>query len=169
MAGNWLKQSFVFIILVLLQVLVFNHISFLGYATPFLYIYFIIKMPIGINRNLVLILAFLLGFTIDIFCNTPGQNAAAAVLAAFMRRPVQGLFFAREDFEHFIPSIPNLGTAFMKYTIVIVFIHNLALISISSFSYLNFLTILLRVLSSTLLTSILIYAIEGFSIKKKRA
>lgn len=169
MTGNWLKQSISFIILVLLQVLVLNHISFLGYATPFLYIYFIIKMPIGTNRNLVLITAFLLGFSIDIFCNTLGQNAAAAVLAAFMRRPVQGLFFAREDFEHFIPSIPNLGLAFIKYTIVIVFIHHLALISISSFSYLNFPTIMLRIISSTLLTSILIYAIEGFAVKRKRA
>lgn len=126
-------------------------------------------MPIGINRNLALILAFLLGFSIDIFCNTPGQNAAATVLAAFLRRPVQNLFFAKEDFEHFIPSVSNLGMAFMKYTIVIVFIHNLALISISSFSYLNVLTILLRILSSTLLTSILVYAIEGFSVKRKRA
>lgn len=126
-------------------------------------------MPIGTNRNLVLVLAFLLGLTIDIFCNTPGQNAAATVFAAFMRRPVQGLFFAREDFEHFIPSISTLGMAFMKYTVVIVFIHELTLISISSFSYLNLMIILLRVLSSTFLTSILIYAIEGFSIKKKRA
>lgn len=169
MASNWLKQSILFIILVLLQVLVLNHISFLGYATPFLYVYFIIKMPIGTNRNLILIAAFLMGFSIDVFCNTLGQNAAAIVLAAFMRRPVQGLFFVKEDFEHFIPSIPNLGFVFIKYTIVIVFIHNLALISISSFSYLNFTTIILRILSSTLLTSILIYAIEGFSVKRKRA
>ncbi len=169
MAGNWIKQFVVFIILILLQVLVLNHISFLGYATPFLYIYFIIKIPIGTNRNMVLLLAFLLGFTIDIFCNTPGQNAAAIVFAAFMRRPIQGLFFAREDFEHFIPSIPNLGIAFVKYTIVIVFLHNLALIFISSFSYFNFMIILLRILSSTLLTSILIYAIEGFSMKRKKA
>lgn len=168
MASNWIRQSIVFIILVLLQVLVLNHISFLGYATPFLYIYFIIKIPIGTNRNLVLILAFLIGLIIDIFCNTPGLNAAATIFAAFMRRPIQGLFFAREDFEHFIPSISNLGLAFIKYTIVIVFLHNLALISISSFSYLNFITVLLRIVSSTVLTSILIYAIEGFSIKKKR-
>lgn len=169
MANNWLKQLISFVTLILLQVLVLNHISFLGYATPFLYIYFIVKMPIGTDRNLVLLMAFLLGFSIDIFCNTLGQNAAAAVFAAFMRRPVQDLFFEREDFEHFIPSIPNLGFAFIKYTVVIVFIHNLALISISSFSYLNINTLILRVLSSTLLTSVLIYAIEGFSVKRKRA
>lgn len=167
MTNNWLKQLISFIVLILLQVLVFNHISFWGYATPFLYIYFIIKMPIDTNRNLLMVLGFIMGFIIDIFCNTPGQNAAATVFAAFAQRPVQGLFFAREDFEHFIPSIVSLGSAFMKYTCVVVFLHNLALILISSFSYFNFQTILLRIISSTILTCILIFAIEGFTVKKR--
>lgn len=167
MISNWLKQLTSFIVLILLQVLILNHISFWGYATPFLYIYFIIKMPIGINRNLLLVLAFFLGFIIDIFCNTPGQNAAATVFAAFIRRPVQGLFFAREDFEHFIPNIATLGGAFMKYAALVVFVHHAILISISSFSYSNFLTIGLRIISSVLLTSALIFAIEGITIKKR--
>lgn len=169
MTSNWLKQLILFCILILLQVLVLNHISFLGYATPFLYIYFIIKMPIGSNRNLIIFLGFLLGLTIDIFCNTLGQNAAATVFAAFIRRPVQGLFFARDDFEHAIPSITTLGTSiFMRYASLIILIHHICLISISSFSYLNTSTILLRILLSTILTSILVFAIEGFSIRKKR-
>ena len=168
MTSNWLKQLILFLILVLLQVLVLNHISFLGYATPFLYIYFIIKLPVGINRNLVIFLGFLLGFIIDLFCNTPGQNAAAATFAAFMRRPVQGLFFARDDFEHVVPSITNLGNAFMKYAITIILIHHTLLILISSFSYLDPLTITLRIVSSSVLTSILVFAMEGFTIKKKK-
>lgn len=166
MTNNWVKQLTSFVVLLLLQVLVLNHISFWGYATPFLYIYFIIKMPIGINRNLLMLLGFVLGFLIDIFCNTPGVNAAATVFAAFIRRPVQGVFFAREDFEHFIPNVATLGSSFMKYAIGIVFIHHFLLISISSFSYFNIQTIILRIFSSTILTSILIFAIEGFTVKK---
>ncbi len=167
MTSNWLKQLISFVVLILLQVLVLNHISFWGYATPFLYIYFIIKMPIGTDRNLLMVIAFFLGFIIDIFCNTPGQNAAASVFAAFIRRPVQGLFFAREDFEHFIPNIATLGSAFMKYACVVVFLHHTLLIFISSFSYFNYQTITLRIITSTVLTSILIFAIEGFTVKKR--
>lgn len=167
MANNRVKQLISFVVLLLLQVLVLNHISFWGYATPFLYIYFILKMPVGINRNLLMLLGFVLGFIIDIFCNTPGINAAATVFAAFMRRPVQGLFFSREDFEHSIPNIATLGGAFMKYAIVVTFIHHLLLISISSFSYFNMQTIALRILLSTTLTSVLIFAIEGFTVKKR--
>ncbi|MEN9918467.1 MAG: rod shape-determining protein MreD [Bacteroidota bacterium] len=167
MAGNWLKQLGLFIILVLLQVLILNHISFWGYATPFFYIYFIIKMPIGTNRNFLMVLAFLLGFTIDIFSNTPGQNAVASVFVGFVRRPVQGLFFAREEFEHFIPNIAALGGAFMKYAIVVVLLHHAILISVSSFSYFDLDIIALRIISSAALTSVLIFAIEGITAKKK--
>jgi rod shape-determining protein MreD len=124
-------------------------------------------MPTGTGRNLLMALAFVLGFIIDIFCNTPGQHAAASVFAAFMRHPIQNLFFPREDFVHFIPNIATLGSAFMKYACSIVILHHIALLSISSFSYFNFQTIALRIVSSTILTSILIFSIEGFTVRKR--
>ncbi|SHF31376.1 rod shape-determining protein MreD [Dysgonomonas macrotermitis] len=168
MTSNWLKQLILFVVLVLLQVLVLNHILFLKFATPFLYIYFILKMPLGTNRNLLVFLGFILGLVIDIFCNTLGVNAAATTLTAFICYPIQRLFFDREDFENFVPSLNSLGASFIKYAIVCVFIHHAALISLSCFSYLNPVVILLRILSSTLFTAILIYAIEGFSVKRKK-
>ena len=167
MANNWAKYIFIFITLILLQVLVLNHISFFDYATPFLYVYFIIIMPLGINRNLLLTVAFFLGFIIDIFCNTPGQNAAATVFAAFICRPIQLLFFEREDFEHIEPNISTLGGTFIKYTFLVVLLHHAMLISISSFSYFNVQTISLRIIFSSILTSILIFAIEGITAKRK--
>ncbi|HCO67549.1 MAG TPA: rod shape-determining protein MreD [Dysgonomonas sp.] len=167
MINSWLKQGLLFIVLILLQVLVLNHISFFNYATPFLYVYFIIKMPLAINRNILMLISFLLGLIIDIFCNTPGQNAAAAVFAAFLRRPVQLMFFEKEDFEHIIPNLSSLGASFMKYASLVVLIHHTVIISISSFSYINFSTIVLRIIFSSILTSILIFAVEGITVKKR--
>lgn len=168
MSGNWVKQIISFVLLILLQVLVLNHISFLNYATPFLYIYFILKLPVGLNRNITILFAFLMGLMVDVFCNTLGQNAAATVFAAFLCQPVQRLFFTREDFEQSIPQLSTLGPAFLKYVCTIVFIHHVLLISLSSFSYLDFLTILFRIFSSSVLTCLLIFGIEGFFIKKKK-
>lgn len=168
MTSNWVKQLILFVVLVLLQVLVLNHISFQGYATPFLYVYFILKMPLGTNRNWLLFLGFVLGLTIDIFCNTLGLNAAATVFTAFVCLPIQRLFFERDDFEHFVPSLGNLGFAFMKYIFFCVLLHCIVLISLSCFSYLNVTIIILRILSSTIFTALLIYAIEGFSVKKHK-
>lgn len=166
MSSSGLKQALLFIFLVLLQVLVLNHIFFLGYATPYLYLYFLIKLPVGANRNWVVFLGFLLGTVIDLFCNTLGINAAAATLVAFLREPIQKLFFERDAFEGIEPRFSNLGGSFIKYVIIMILVHHAALISIESFSYYNVGTVLLKIGLSSILTFILIYALEILSSKK---
>ena len=56
-----------FVGLVLLQVLILNNVHIAGYATPFLYIYFILKFASGTSRNELMLWAFFFGLTIDIF------------------------------------------------------------------------------------------------------
>ena len=166
--SNYIKYAVLFILLILLQVLIFNRISFLGYATPFLYIYFIIKLPIGLNRGVVTVLGFVMGFIIDIFCNTPGINAAATTSIAFFRDWIQNLFFMREDYAEQEPGIGLLGLAFMKYAVLLTFIHHLLLSLFESFTFFNIRLVLLRIFCSSILTSLLILAIEGFSKKDKK-
>lgn len=165
--NNIIKYILMFIVLVLLQVLVLNKISVLHFGVPFAYIYFIIKLPIGCNRNLTTLLGFLLGFVIDIFCNTPGVNAAATTLIGFICCPAQNLFFITDDYKDQTPSLRILGGAFMKFAIFMTLIHHIVLISLESFSYFNIKLVLLRILFSTILTSILVFAFEGLSLKKK--
>ena len=81
-----------FVGLVLLQVLILNNVHIAGYATPFLYVYFILKFASGTSRNELMLWAFFLGLTIDIFSNTPGMNAAATVFLAFVRPTFLRLF-----------------------------------------------------------------------------
>ena len=56
-----------FIGLVLLQVLILNSVHIAGYATPFLYIYFILKFSSGTSRNELMLWAFFFGLTIPSF------------------------------------------------------------------------------------------------------
>uniref|UniRef100_UPI003FED4358 rod shape-determining protein MreD n=1 Tax=Phocaeicola sp. TaxID=2773926 RepID=UPI003FED4358 len=80
-----IKQTLWFLALVLVQVLVFNHIHVAGYATPFIYIYFLLMLNLDTKRNTLLLAGFLLGLVIDMFANTPGMNAAATTLLEFLR------------------------------------------------------------------------------------
>ncbi|GAB6010849.1 rod shape-determining protein MreD [Viscerimonas tarda] len=162
-----IKQLFLFIALVLLQVLVLNRISLLGYATPFLYIYFIIKLPVTVNRNIVILLGFILGLSIDIFCNTMGLNAVATTFIAFMRLPIQKLFFGRDDFEHLNLNLSALGSTFVKYIVAMVLLHHIVLVLVETFSYSDIITTLLRIFLSAVLTFIFIFALEGLSLKTK--
>ena len=77
MISNILRGLVYFVVFVLLKILVLNHIHFLRIATPFLYLYFIVKLPVGLAPTKVIFLSFLTGLVIDMFGNTPGMHAAA--------------------------------------------------------------------------------------------
>jgi rod shape-determining protein MreD len=163
---DYLYEVFLFVVLILLQVLVFNQISIFGFATPFLYIYFLLKLPMGRNEFYVIIIGFLLGFIIDVFLNTPGINAAATTLVASLRRPFLRLFFTREEFENFVPGIYSATGPFIRFAVIMVLIHQVALFGLESFSLFNPNILLLRLLSSVILTLILVFAMDSFVFKK---
>ncbi|NDV78262.1 rod shape-determining protein MreD [Dysgonomonas sp. 511] len=166
--SNAVRYTFMFVLLVLLQVLVFNRITFLYYAVPFAYIYFIIKLPIGTNRNITTLLGFLLGFTIDIFTNTPGINAATTTLIGFLCIPIQKLIFATDDYNGQAPAMSIHVGAFVKYTIFLTLVHHIVLMSLESFSCFNIELLLIRIFASFLITTALILAFEGLFRKKKQ-
>lgn len=158
----YIKKIGWFIILVLLQVLVLNHVHFWGYATPFLYIYFILKLNTGISRNGLMLWAFFLGLAVDVFSDTPGMNAAACISLAFMRPAILRLFSPRDMSEDVEPSFKSIGISpFVKYVVAGVFLHTTVLLLIESFSFFSLPVLLLKIISSALLTILCILAIEG--------
>lgn len=151
-----------FIGLVLLQVLILNNVHIAGYATPFLYIYFILKFSSGTSRNELMLWAFAIGLTVDIFSNTPGMNAAATVFLAFLRPPILRLFMPRDTLDSIVPSVKTMGfSSFLKFVLASVFVQNLALLSIEFFSFTGVGLLLLRIVACTLLTVTCIMAVEG--------
>ncbi|MFT4073736.1 MAG: rod shape-determining protein MreD [Dysgonamonadaceae bacterium] len=165
---NSLRIISQFILLVLVQVLILNQISIFGYAVPFLYIYLIIKLPLNMNRSLVLLIAFLLGLCIDAFTNSYGINASATVLAAFARPYIQKLFFNQEDFTDSVPSARSLGSAkFYKYSVLVVLLHHTAIFLIEYLSLTEAFSLALHALLSTILTLIIIIALESFSYNRR--
>ena len=147
--------------LVLLQVLLLNNICLFGLATPFVYIYFLLVLDRDTDINALLLMAFLLGLSVDVFSNTPGVNAGASVLVAFMRPRLLRLFSPRDEFDNFEPGIYTLGIwGFVRYAAVVIFLHHTALYLFEYFSFAHFGALLLRALCSGLLTLILVLAIE---------
>lgn len=166
MVLNYLHKIGWFIGLVLLQVLILNNVHIAGYATPFLYIYLILKFESNVSRNALMLWAFFLGLTVDIFSDTPGMNASATVLLAFLRPTFLRLFVPRDTLEALVPSIRTMGTShFLKYLFACVFVHHGMLLTIEFFSFAHIGALLLRIVASTLLTVACIMAIEG--IRKK--
>lgn len=162
---DYLYEVLLFAVLILLQVLVFNQISVFGLATPFLYIYFLLKLPVGRNVFFVIIMGFLMGFIIDIFLNTPGINAAATTIIGALRRPLLTLFFTKDESEDYAPSIYTTPAPFIKFAIAMVTVHQTALYSLESLSLFNPQILLMRWGASIVLTLILLFALDGFMYK----
>ena len=159
---NYLHKIGWFVGLVLLQVLILNNVHIAGYATPFLYIYLILKFESDVSRNALMLWAFFLGLAVDVLSDTPGMNAAATVLLAFLRPSLLRLFTPRDNQDNLVPSFKSMGiTPFLKYTTASVFIHSLALLSIEFFSFSGIWLLLLRVALCTVLTVTCIVAVEG--------
>src|SRR3569833_4065617 len=74
-----------FISLIFLQVFLLKNITLYNLSTPYLYIMFILLLPVETPNLLLFALSFLMGITIDAFYDTPGLHAASCVLLAFVR------------------------------------------------------------------------------------
>ena len=150
-----------FVGIALVQVLILNHICLFGLATPFLYIYFILVLDKDVDRITLMLLAFALGLGVDMFSNTPGVNAGASVLLAFLRPPLLRLLAPREEYEDYEPGIHTLGTwAFVRYAFVATLLHHIVLFVLEAFSLTHMGYLWLRILCSTLLTILLMMCVE---------
>lgn len=161
MVINYLHKAVSFVGLVLLQVLILNNIHIMGYATPFPYIYLILKFGSDTPRNVLMLWAFFLGLAVDVFSDTPGMNAAAAVLLAFLRLVFLRLFIPRDTSDSVVPAVRTMGVSpFLKYLVAGVFVHHGMLLVVEFFSLAHIGALLLRIAASTLLTVACIMAVE---------
>jgi hypothetical protein len=158
-----------FVALVLFQVLILSHVSLGGYVNPYLYILFILWLPFSTERWVLLISAFLLGFSVDIFSNTLGLNAAASVAMAFARPFVISMISTGTEFEPGSrPSIRGQGMRwFLTYAVLLVLLHHTVLFYLEIFRFSEFFSTLLRVVLSSIFTLGLVTLSEYLTIRKK--
>ena len=157
------------LILLLAQVIVLNHVCLFGVAVPFAFIYVLLRLPVTMNQNWVLTVGFFMGLLIDIFSDTQGMNALACTILVMFRKPVLRLYFPREDeLTDTLPSISSLGfIIYMKYALSMSLIYCGLIFIIEAFSLFNFLTLLLRTISSTILTTLLLIGIDSLTLRRR--
>ncbi|MDE6717126.1 MAG: rod shape-determining protein MreD [Muribaculaceae bacterium] len=154
--------------LIFAQVLICNHIHIFNVATPFIFIYVIIRLPMTLSTNWLLTWAFILGFIVDIFSDTPGLNSMACLIIAGLKRPVLYLYIPKDDrTRDILPSITNLGLAdYAKYMFTLVLIYCLFIFFIEYLSFSNVKIMCMMFLSSSLLTGLLILGIDSLIVSR---
>lgn len=158
-----ISQTIWFVLLVLLQALVFNNIHIGGYAIPMPYLYFLLTLPSTLDRGYLLLWAFGLGFCVDLFSNTTGVIAASLTLVAFVRPYLLNIFVSREKAEDgYEPGAVDMKWGpFFRYAAVLTLLHCLLAFTIEAFSLANWEELLLRIGTSFVLTLLIICAFES--------
>ncbi len=155
---NLSRYSGAFIVLIVLQLIIFNNIEFSGYVNPYVYVMFILILPFSIPSWFLLLLAFFTGLVIDLFSGTLGVHAFATVMAGFVRPLILTLNITSEvNDPDMSPSLYRNGLRwFLFYTVTVVFVHHLSLFLVEIFTFSNFLHTMVRVLLSTAVTTFFI-------------
>ena len=157
-----------FLVVILFQVLVMDNVMINGYMIPYIYLLLILLMPFETPRWTQLVMGFLLGMGIDLFLNTPGMHTAATVLVAFIRPYLLNLLAPRDGYDtDSFPRIHYYGFLwFLKYTLIIVVIHHFLLFYLEVFQLKDFLSTLLRVILSSILSTSTIILSQYFVFRK---
>ena len=157
-----------FVLLVFFQVFILNNLQFGGFINPFVYILFILLLPFETPKWFLLVIAFILGFTIDLFFHTPGIHASATVFMAFFRPYVLDYFAPRDGYEPgAFPRVYYFGFVwFLKYTALLVLAHHVFLFYLEVFRFSDFFITLGRVILSWLFSVFFIVSIQYFIFRK---
>ena len=135
-----IQHLLTFILLVIIQVVVLNHIQWSGYINPYIYILFILLLPVETPKWLLLLSGFILGISIDMFSNTSGLHAAATVALAFARPGILNLLAPRDGYDSETRISPQtMGVKwFLTYLILLTSIHHLVLFYLEVFRFSEF-------------------------------
>jgi rod shape-determining protein MreD len=164
MINSILRFGLIFILLILSQVLLFSNIQFSGFINPYVYVMFILLLPIEIPSWLLLILSFTIGLIMDFFSGSPGMHSSASLVAGFVRPYVLRSVSPRDGYEpNSDPSMITYGFRwFLIYTLLIVLVHHTALFYLEVFRFTDFFRTMLRVLLSSFFTIVFIVLIEFY-------
>lgn len=155
MSSTVIINIFRFIVLLLLQVVIFSKLDLFGFLNPYPYILFILLYPVNSNRAGLLLASFLLGLMLDMFLNSGGSHAVACVVLAYLR-PSFFRFSFGVSYEYQTVRINDrLSPERFSFMLISVVTHHFILYLLEIFRLSLILDILIRTILSAVFTLIL--------------
>ncbi|MBB6462906.1 rod shape-determining protein MreD [Flammeovirga kamogawensis] len=159
----WLKELGLFFLYLTVQVLFFRNLAFFdGMVMVFPYVAFLILLPFGAMNMSILLVAFFMGFVVDIFYDSIGIHTAACVLLAFVRTQLMKWTAPTGGYElSETPTIGQMGLGtFLIFIAPQIILHHILLFMIEAGSWAFMPRAILRALLSSVATLLIILAIQ---------
>ena len=159
---DWTKQLIRYILVMMLQVLLFDQLQLWGACHPYIYILCLLMMPITLPHSVDMLIGALVGITMDIFCNTLGIHTATCILIMFIRPYLLGVIVNDKDRLNEQICLRSVGMeALVKYVVILVVLHHLMVFSLAAWSWAHMGFVLLETIVSCVIT---IAIIIGYNI-----
>lgn len=157
---EFLEYTLFFVILILLQVFVFDNITLSMYVTPLAYVAFLVMLPFNINSGLLLLLGLITGVVMDFFMGTGGLNTIASLFTAFARPGIINLVFGRDFVREgggIFTRKDIISGKWFRYSCIVVFLHCLIFIFFETLSFAYIVHTLIKILFSSIITTLIVW------------
>lgn len=137
-----------------LYIFLFKNFVLFDMAFCFIYLAFLLSIPIDTNRILAMFVGLFAGFVIDVFSDSLGIHAAACVLLMHIRYYMLGWSTPQGGYDSgAMPSVSSMGLQwYVTYSLPLIFVHQLSLFFIEAGGVSMFFFTISKVLLSTLFT-----------------
>jgi hypothetical protein len=153
------------------QVLILKNVILFNVAFCFLYIVFLLSLPVDVNPLLLMLVGFILGIGIDSFYDSLGVHAFSLVIVAYLRNYWLAFITPQSGYE--AGTLPVLETNgfqwYLVYSLPLIFIHHFTLFYLEASSFAMFWFTFLKVIASVFFTLTVILILQfTFSGKQQR-
>lgn len=156
---DWSKQIGRYILVMMLQVLLFDQLQLWGVCHPYIYILCLLMMPITLPHNAEMVIGAVVGLIMDVFCNSLGIHTASCILLMFIRPYLIGAVVNDKDRLNEQISLRSIGMeALIKYVAIMVVIHHLTVFMLAAWSWHHLGFVLMETVVSSAITILVIIA-----------
>ena len=151
-----------FFVYLVIQIIIVRNLVLFDVAFCYVYIAFILLLPIEVGGITAMLLGFASGLLVDAFYNTFGIHAAASVFIMFIRQRWLTFLTPRGGYDIGTASTPQaLGLRwFVTYAFPLIFIHHALIFFIEVADFQLFSFTLAKILASAIFTLIMVTIIQ---------
>ena len=159
-----------FILYLLIQVLVLKNLVLFGVAFCFLYVLFILLLPIELKTIPALLIAFVMGLGVDLFYDTMGIHTASILALTFIRKRWIQIITPTGGYEGDVqPSVLNLGIRwYLIYSLPLIIAHHLIFFYIENLGTDLFIPVVQKIVASAFFVLIMSIIVQLLFYKKRR-
>lgn len=147
-------------VIVLSQLLIFNHINLFGTLDTFIYVSLFILYKTTYDKTYLILFGFVVGLIIDLSFQTYGVHTLASITVCYLKKTIEKYSFGVNSTLPLAMIRGTQQTNRVTYFFLIIFLHSLIYFSLIFFKFEFALTIFLFTLINSIINFIIIWIIS---------